>query len=515
MAGSSYPPQPSSAELEHIVSEIKDWSIAHGLTVRPPPTFVSAEVDPHGVLATTAPVTLYPSPFPYVCFDQAKAIQKTYNELYASIARDEAFLQDIVEEILEVDEFIAALWQIHLKVKQEGYVQHLALGLFRSDYMVHQDNDAERPAPIIKQVEFNTIASSFGGLSLQTAEMHRRYLVNAGYIAIPENGATSGDPVLPHNTSTHSLASGLRTAFHAYEDARAGHQLCILFIVQEPERNIFDQRHLEYDLSGGSPVVPVFRLPFNQILEQTTVSQSSTRELLYRPPSSPLKVYEVAVVYYRSGYGPADYPNASAWQARLQVERSNAIKCPSILTQLAGTKKVQQVLATPTAPSTPSILGRFMQQDTACLPALQDTFANIFPLDDSPAGLEARKIALDPARCRGYVLKPQREGGGNNIYRAAIPPFLRALPETHWKSYILMEIITPPPIHNLILRSGVVEKGGVICELGVYGTCLWHQLSGKVLHNEEAGYLLRTKGDQSEEGGVAAGFGAMDSVVLV
>ena len=36
-----------------------------------------------------------------------------------------------------------------------------------------------------------------------------------------------------------------------------------------------------------------------------------------------------------------------------------------------------------------------------------------------------------------------------------------------------------------------------------------------ILHNEDGGYLLRTKGDQSEEGGVAAGFGSMDSVSLV
>jgi glutathione synthase len=77
-----------------------------------------------------------------------------------------------------------------------------------------------------------------------------------------------------------------------------------------------------------------------------------------------------------------------------------------------------------------------------------------------------------------------------------------------------MEIITPPPVQNLILRNGVVEKGGVICELGVYGTCLWNQNTGEILSSERAGYLLRTKGDQSEEGGVAAGFGAMDSMWL-
>jgi len=55
----------------------------------------------------------------------------------------------------------------------------------------------------------------------------------------------------------------------------------------------------------------------------------------------------------------------------------------------------------------------------------------------------------------------------------------------------------------------------VICELGIYGTCLWNHETKEVLHNRTAGYLLRTKGDKSEEGGVAAGYGAMDSCLLV
>jgi hypothetical protein len=50
--------------------------------------------------------------------------------------------------------------------------------------------------------------------------------------------------------------------------------------------------------------------------------------------------------------------------------------------------------------------------------------------------------------------------------------------------------------------------------------CLWRNENGddqkgEILENWEAGYLLRTKGDQSEEGGVAAGFGAVDSLCLV
>ena len=94
----SYPPELSAEENENLVTTIKDWSIAHGLAVRPPPSFVSEGTDPKSVLATTAPVTLFPSPFPRECYNQAKTIQKAYNGLYASIAQDESFLKDIAEE---------------------------------------------------------------------------------------------------------------------------------------------------------------------------------------------------------------------------------------------------------------------------------------------------------------------------------------------------------------------------------------------------------------------------------
>jgi glutathione synthase len=99
-------------------------------------------------------------------------------------------LSDIYS-IIEVDEFIAELWGVHLKVKEEGYaqvvfmfhtvsqkhklisLQNLSLGLFRSDYMVHKELATKSSVPVIKQVEFNTIASSFGGLSFQTSRLHQ------------------------------------------------------------------------------------------------------------------------------------------------------------------------------------------------------------------------------------------------------------------------------------------------------------------------------------------------------
>ena len=44
---------------------------------------------------------------------------------------------------------------------------------------------------------------------------------------------------------------------------------------------------------------------------------------------------------FRCGYHPDQYPSEREWGARLMMERSIAIKSPSIHYHLAGTKKVR------------------------------------------------------------------------------------------------------------------------------------------------------------------------------
>lgn len=94
----SYPPVLEDQESERLIQVVKDWTVGNGLAVRPPVSVAPAEADPHSILATSAPVTLFPSPFPQVCFEQAKAVQTAYNELYARISQDEEFLSRVVKE---------------------------------------------------------------------------------------------------------------------------------------------------------------------------------------------------------------------------------------------------------------------------------------------------------------------------------------------------------------------------------------------------------------------------------
>jgi glutathione synthase len=55
--------------------------------------------------------------------------------------------------------------------------------------------------------------------------------------------------------------------------------------------------------------------------------------------------FEVALVYYRAGYTPNDYPGQDEWSARLKIEKSSAIKCPNVAYHIVGAKKVQQEIA--------------------------------------------------------------------------------------------------------------------------------------------------------------------------
>lgn len=130
--------------------------------------------------------------------------------------------------------------------------------------------------------------------------------------------------------------------------------------------------------------------------------------------------------------------------------------------QLVGAKKVQQILAMS------GRLERYVDKYTAEL--IRESFAGLYPLDDTPEGKRAYEMALeDPDR---FVMKPQREGGGNNIYGSDITAALQKLSHTERNAYILMDLIRSPPLQNLMVREGQLVEGEVASELGIYGIYL-------------------------------------------
>jgi glutathione synthase len=132
------------------------------------------------------------------------------------------------------------------------------------------------------------------------------------------------------------------------------------------------------------------------------------------------------------------------------------------------------------------------------------------------------------ARPHLYVMKPQREGGGNNVYGPAIaaalaPPSDGGLQPHERAAFILMQRIFPRPRPTWLVRFGGVDRVAAVSELGVYSVFLGDGGSGAAsgsapalpLVNALAGHLLRTKVEGTDEGGVAAGFAVLDSPMLV
>lgn len=219
---------------------------------------------------------------------------------------------------------------------------------------------------------------------------------------------------------------------------------------------------------------------------------------------------EISTTYFRAGYTPTDYPTQAHYDLRYLFETSKAIQCPSIQLQLAGGKKVQEVLTKPGVLE--HFLHDFSQTDIA---ALKESWMEMWALDE--AGDDSVQKAREEAA--GLVLKPQREGGGNNVYKEDIPPFLDTLSQNEREAWIAMRLIaTPPGLGNYLVRAGGGTDGAVksevISELGIFGWALFGGPDGKV-EEEEVGWLVRTKGKDSNEGGVAAGFSVLDSMVLI
>lgn len=450
-------------------------------------------------------------------------------------------------------------------------MQPYQFGLFRSDYLLHETSDESSPLGI-KQVEFNTIACSFGALSDHAAKLHKYLLSKTNYF--DASPLLTEPNALPLNHTIRDLAKGLAVAHETYLTAapqEGSAETRILFVVQDGERNVFDQLGLEWELFERTGIQSI-RQTFAQVASNARIDDSTPqrrlfiRDTLYR---TTLKEYEISVVYYRSAYAPTDYPTSVEWDTREMLERSFAIKCPSLALQLAGAKKVQQVLAQEGVLDE-FLLNRKTEIDDGRggkrlvrredVEALRQTFTDLFPMDDSPLGRKAQELArTQPEK---YVLKPQREGGGNNIYRENIPSFLKQLeeedaleanktgsepvsttdsatsasresqaiaqapPPPKREAYILMSLIDPPQhLQNFLVKGGSkqVISGPIVSELGVYGIAIFknpliqggERKAVDLVYGSMAGTLLRTKGRESDEGGVAVGYSVVDSVFLV
>ncbi|XP_035826148.1 glutathione synthetase isoform X2 [Aplysia californica] len=421
----------SDKRLQEILSVANDWALCNGTSIKSGANGVEAEK------VLPAPYSLFPSVVPAPILEHAKSTMTHFNRLMHKVSMDHEFLEQSLKNVIQVDPFMLSLWNVYCKVRESGIKQPLHLGLFRNDFMLNCLDDSVSPGQIVsadrlvlKQIEFNTIATSGGGIASQITDLHRLSLGMAGKDFKPEQ--------LPDNKPAVGLADGLVKAWELYGNPRDGD--------------------------------------------------------------------EVALIYLRDGYTAESHTSQKEWDARLKCELSRAIKCPSVQLQLAGAKKIQQELTRPGA------LERFVS-DPQVVNTLRDTFADQYSLDLNQEGDAAVKLALQSPE--KFVLKPQREGGGNNLYNDDITNFFTEHNRSKERSaYILMEKISSWQQKNYLVKPGVpFALSDVVSELGVYGVYIGSADSEVV--NFECGHMLKTKIHGTNEAGICAGFAVLDMPLVI
>ncbi|XP_061348459.1 glutathione synthetase, chloroplastic-like [Gastrolobium bilobum] len=423
-----------------------------------------------------APFALLPTSFPESHWRQACDLAPLFNELVDRVSLDGKFLQEALSRTKKADEFTSRLLDIHSKMLEINKKEEIRLGLHRSDYMLDEKTKS------LLQIELNTISSSFAGLGSLVTELHRNILSHYGKLLGLDSNRVPANPAVSQNSEA------LAKAWNEYNNPRAG----IMFVVQAEERNMYDQHFLSAVLRERHHITTI----------RKTMAEVDQGGVILPDGTLTVDGQAIAVIYFRAGYAPVDYPSESEWSARLLMEQSSAIKCPSISYHLVGTKKIQQEL------SKPGVLERFLENKDD-IAKLRQCFAGLWSLDDSDM---TRKAIEKPEL---FVMKPQREGGGNNIYGDAVRETLLKLQKAGSQedaAYILMQRIFPKISAAVLMRNGCWHKDHAISELGIFGTYLRNK--DTVIMNNQSGYLMRTKISSSDEGGVAAGFAVLDSVYM-
>lgn len=493
-------PQLSSEESLTLINEINHFALSNGLVMYKDIKNLANET-------AVAPITLFPTIISKSDFEKAIDSQIIYNKLYANILLDvENWLSNEISKIAALDpDFTGKLYELYVKYESDRVYkkQNLQLGIFRNDFLIDKLNDNETA---IKEVEFNTISVSFGGLSNKVSKLHEFLFASDYYTSCKNQNSFNSEAMeVPVSDSLQNIAQSLKLGVDAYEKQQNKKDTIVLFVVQPNERNVFDQRLIEYELYEKYKIKSK-RITINQV-DSLIIKNAQDSNLYYK------NKYLISVVYFRSCYSPGDFLREQDWENRLFLESSLSIKVPSLKMHLAGSKKIQQLL------TNKAILSKFIE-DPKERKLLDDTFVKIYPLDNSKEGLFAKQLIKEnnPEEISNFVLKPQREGGGNNIYKTDINPFLlKNYPnEKEWDGFILMELIKNTPTSgNFILRENKLYSNDILSELGVFGFVLIDDKEKKIIHNEYSGWLLRSKLSDSNEGGVAAGFGCVDSVALL
>jgi len=459
-------------------------------------------------LLKTASIALTPSPIPEAEFNKIWAIQPVFNELLSNIVNKKPeWITSVLKEVKEP--FLQKLIFIRESITEQQYPQIANLQIMRNDYMCD-------PEMGFKNIEYNTIASSIGGIMTGVCcvqnlvkshvKMMRSEIDLDCFEKKPDfanNPLKVADKMeKAHRIYCNRIESESKISGNPIQlpPTNLSSKTAILFVIEDgPNWNMGDMRKMEFDLNSRG----IFTI-------RKSLSQLSNLaiDLYFDEMKGRLFIndVEISLVYFRAGYQPEQYKTEADFKTRLVLERSRAIKCPSIDYHLIGFKRIQIEL------SKNQVLEDFFTEfnmDTSFVKPLKSTFANMWQASEKDAFDLAMK---SPEK---YVLKEQMEGGSEIIVGAGIPRVLAEEKEKDClEKWVVMDRIRP--IEFDTVSSHFPEIFKAVSEVGVYTSMLDIFEDGSVkMETENCGYLVRSKQSEATSGGFAIGVASADELYFV
>ena len=465
---------------QYIIDEMIDYLYSNGLIIK----------NKEGIGVKHIPITLYPSPIVKSFFDKIQFYQIAFNKIMDKISRDQQYIEQILTPISEKDEFIKKLLEISKKVSTFENKQKIQCGFFRNDYMV------DKVKKFIYQIEFNTIAVSMFSFSDKLKKFYSFF--SNKYPNIYERYKDKEIP-LEKKDVIPEFSSSLIESIKLFSPENYKNTL-IIFVVQENEKNVFDQRTIENELYEKYNILSK-RLTLNEIAKNCKVDEKG--QISYEE-----KI--ISLFYFRAGYTPSDYKDEESWKGREMIELSTAIKVPNINLFLTTLKVFQYEL------TKPDILKKYINEELISNDIIR-FFTKIYYLRDMDKEKQKELFNQITSNPHSYVIKPQREGGGNNYYDEKIIPLLPkddSEPSDELLNSIIMERIEAPEYETLNLIDEKVIVNTINSEFSVYGVII--SSDEKIYNiNKSVGFLVRSKDKNEGEGGVIHGSGCVDLPCLM
>ena len=465
---------------QYIIDEMIDYLYSNGLIIK----------NKEGIGVKHIPITLYPSPIVKSFFDKIQFYQIAFNKIMDKISRDQQYIEQILTPISEKDEFIKKLLEISKKVSTFENKQKIQCGFFRNDYMV------DKVKKFIYQIEFNTIAVSMFSFSDKLKKFYSFF--SNKYPEIYERYKDKEIP-LEKKDVIPEFSSSLIESIKLFSPENYKNTI-IIFVVQENEKNVFDQRTIENELYEKYNILSK-RLTLNEIAKNCKVDEKG--QISYEE-----KI--ISLFYFRAGYTPSDYKDEESWKGREMIELSTAIKVPNINLFLTTLKVFQYEL------TKPDILKKYINEELISNDIIR-FFTKIYYLRDMDKEKQKELFNQITSNPHSYVIKPQREGGGNNYYDDKIIPLLPkddSEPSDELLNSIIMERIEAPEYETLNLIDEKVIVNTINSEFSVYGVII--SSDEKIYNiNKSVGFLVRSKDKNEGEGGVIHGSGCVDLPCLM